>query len=110
GRRREHDRAAASRIRPPVRPSLTPVKDAWRKNAPEIAGLWNGAVPDFVLAAKPADLLPGVPVFCYHLVEAEALEADLAFLAANGYRTISSKELVDHLDGVRDAPERSVVL
>src|SRR2546429_6500796 len=44
------------------------------------------------------DALPicGVPVFSYHLVEPLELESDLEFLAANGYCTLGSRELLEH--------------
>jgi len=86
------------------------VRGAWRKNEAEIRGLFNGALPDFVTAARPRDALGGVPVFCYHLVEAASFEADLTFLAENGFQTLRGKDLVAHLRGERDLPDRSVLL
>ena len=86
------------------------LKDSWRKNAPELAGLVNGALPGFVLARRPKDTLPGVPVFCYHLTDGEALDADLDFLARNGYRTVGSAELMDHLSGAQALTGRAVML
>lgn len=86
------------------------VKDAWRKNVPEIVAWWNGSLPDFVTARRPAEALDGVPVFCYHLVEPDAFEADLRFLAKNGYRTVRPGELVGYLNGIAELPERSVLL
>ena len=79
-------------------------------NSAELMGLMNGAIPDFVMASRPANRLPGVPVFCYHLVEPEWFEADLDFLNRNGYHTLTTGELTDYLTGVRDVPERSVLL
>ncbi|MBN1238486.1 MAG: polysaccharide deacetylase family protein [Gammaproteobacteria bacterium] len=89
---------------------LDSLKDSWRKNAPELAALLNGALPRFVLERRPAERLPGVPVFCYHLTESEALDADLDFLARNGYRTIGSSELIEHLAGRHVLPDRAVML
>ena len=74
------------------------LQDAWRKNGPELRGLTNGAIAEFVTAQRPADVLDGVPVFCFHLVETGQFEADLAFLARNGYQTIRGQDLVDHLN------------
>ena len=79
---------------------------AWRKNVPEVAGLWNGALPAFVTARRPAERLAGVPVFCYHLVEPDEFGADLAFLRRNGYATLSSGAFVDVLTGRAALPER----
>jgi peptidoglycan/xylan/chitin deacetylase (PgdA/CDA1 family) len=89
---------------------LTPIKNAWRKNSAELMGLMNGAIPEFVMASRPPDRLAGVPVFCYHLVESEWFEEDLEFLKRNGYHTLTSSQLTDSLTGVRDVPERSVLL
>jgi peptidoglycan/xylan/chitin deacetylase (PgdA/CDA1 family) len=89
---------------------LTSLQDSWRKNSPELTGFLQGAIPGFVLQRRPAGELTGVPVFCYHLTEPESLEADLAFLADNGYRTIGSEELTDYLNGARALPDPSVVL
>lgn len=85
------------------------VSAAWRKN-PEIAGLFSGALPAFVVAARPAEPLPGLPVFSYHVVESGGLRADLEFLRRNGYRTVSGRELVPYLQGEAALPERSVLL
>lgn len=73
------------------------LKDSWRKNAPEVLGLFDGSMPDFITAVRPRDALPGIPVFCYHLVEAEQLGADLEFLRRNGYRTLSGDDFLQAL-------------
>jgi len=86
------------------------ISDAWRKNTPELMGLWTGALPDFVTARRPKEPLVGVPVFSYHLVEHEAFEADLEFLRANQYRTVRSAEMVAFLQGRCELPPRSVML
>lgn len=86
------------------------LRGAWRKNSPELLGLFDGSLPDFVTAARPAERLEGVPVFCFHLVEPERLHDDLAFLHRNGYRTLSAAELLAHLDDHAPVASRSVVL
>lgn len=86
------------------------LRDAWRKNGPEIRGFVNGAIPSFVTQRSPRDVLDGVPVFCYHLVEAESFAADLEFLRANGYRTLRGTDLIGYLQGEQAIPERSVLL
>ncbi len=85
-------------------------KDAWRKNVPELVAWWNGDLPQFVTAPRPREPLGGVPVFCYHVVDAESFRADLRFLRHNNYTTLSASELVQYLEGTRDVPQRSVVL
>ncbi len=86
------------------------IRNAWRKNAPELVGLSTGATPDFILARRPASPLGGVPVFGFHLVEAPTFQADLEFLTENRYTTLGASELVDYLSGRSGIPERSVLL
>jgi peptidoglycan/xylan/chitin deacetylase (PgdA/CDA1 family) len=86
------------------------LRDAWRKNGPEVLGLVNGALPTFVTRPRPRDDLSGVPVFCYHIVETEEFEAQLDFLKTNGYRTLSARELAEYLTGTRELTERAVML
>jgi len=88
----------------------TTIKDAWRKNAPEIAGWWSGALPAFVTARHPREPLEGVPVFCYHMVESDRLDADLEFLRRNGYGTLTAGDFVAYLTGSLSIPARSVML
>ena len=89
---------------------FTTVREAWRKNAPEAFGLLNGALPDFVTARRPRRDVVGVPVFSYHLVESDSFEADLEFLAINGYATLGGSDLVAYLSGARSPAGRSVML
>jgi peptidoglycan/xylan/chitin deacetylase (PgdA/CDA1 family) len=90
--------------------ALRAVSNAWRKNAPELSALWNGALPEFVTARRPADTPGGVAVFCYHLVESGQLEADLQFLKDNDYQTLGADEFIDHLVAGRAVRPRSVLL
>lgn len=89
---------------------VSALRGAWRKNEADARGIFNGALPDFVKAARPRETLDGVPVFCYHLVEPEDFEADLAYLARNGYHTLRAQDLLEYLREERDLPERSVLL
>jgi peptidoglycan/xylan/chitin deacetylase (PgdA/CDA1 family) len=86
------------------------LRDAWRKNAPEIAGFANGALPGFVRSQDPAEVLGGVPVFSYHVVDEATFAADCTFLRRNGYRTLSLDELLDIVAGRRPASGRDIVL
>lgn len=94
----------------PVVPAM--LRDAWRKNAPELEGLFNGALPRFVTANRPAEPLDGVPVFCYHVVDPSTFEADLRFLRDNDYRALGADEFVDWMrhDTGTPADERLVML
>ena len=82
----------------------------WEKNWPELHAALTGGLPGFIFSNRPAGLDSGVPVFCYHLVEAAAFEEDLLFLKHNGYVTIHADALLDHLLRRKPAPARSVVL
>jgi len=86
------------------------VAAAWRKNSPELFGVWDQSLPGFVTASRPPDDCGGVPVFCYHTVQAEELEADLAFLRINGYRTLRAQEFLDYLAGTWDPRCPAVLL
>ena len=88
---------------------LARVKSAWHKNSYELLGLFNGGVPEFVKAGRPAALGRGVPVFHYHVVTAAALGRDLDYLRVNGYRTLNGDEFLAHLNGTR-VFERPVLL
>lgn len=92
-----------------MRPLLS-LKDVWRKNAPEVLALWNGALPDFVTARNPRTPLGGVPIFCYHLVEHAGLYADLTFLRENNYRTLSASDFLGYMTDGKIIPDRSVLL
>jgi len=104
-RTRGHCRA---RVR--MRQLTATIRDAWSKNSPEVRSIWNGSLPEFIWARRPASRLDGVPVFVYNLVEPAQLEADLDFLQINGYETLSAKHLVGYLAGEISLPERAVVL
>lgn len=86
------------------------LENVWRKNAPELVGLLDGALPDFVTRRQPEGVPNGIPVFCYHLVEAAGFEADLIFLRDNGYRTLSGSEFAAFLEGRFPITGRAVLL
>ena len=89
---------------------MTTVRNVWRKNAPEVIGMFDGSLPGFVTAARPRELGPDVPIFCYHLVEPGRFRADLQFLKNNGYRTLSATEFLEYLQGSRQLAGPSVML
>jgi len=89
---------------------VSTIQSAWRKNSPELLGLFNKALPDFVTRRKPRDQARGVPVFCYHIADPESFAGDLEFLVRNNYSTISATEMVHHLRSQQKLPERSVML
>jgi peptidoglycan/xylan/chitin deacetylase (PgdA/CDA1 family) len=86
------------------------VRDAWRKNSPELLGLFNGSLPACVRRAGRGGELDGIPVFSYHVVAAERLALDLTFLERNGYTALRLDELLDCVAGRRPFTGRQVVL
>lgn len=84
--------------------------DFSRKNWPEVRALLKGGIPGFVLAPRPRPELPGVPVFNYHLATEKSLARDLAFLAANHYRTLDADGLLAVLGRRQEFTGRQVVL
>jgi peptidoglycan/xylan/chitin deacetylase (PgdA/CDA1 family) len=67
-----------------------------------------GRYPPFVTGG---DLPRGhVPVFVFHSLEPESFGRKLAYLADNGYVTLSATEYFQFLLGTRPAPQRAVVL
>ena len=86
------------------------LRASYRKNAPEIAALGRGLYPRFVFARRPSELRGEIPVFHYHDVDPPGLERDLAFLATNGYATLTSAEFVRCLTGAAPIADRAVLL
>ncbi|MDP8237133.1 MAG: polysaccharide deacetylase family protein [Candidatus Erginobacter occultus] len=80
------------------------------KNWPELRALLTGGIPAFVTAPRPPPFRGGVVVFCYHLADPVSFEADLRFLAANGYRTTGADELLEYVGNRKTLPEPTVVL
>ncbi|RYZ66186.1 MAG: hypothetical protein EOP08_05425, partial [Proteobacteria bacterium] len=94
---------------PSVMGPLKRARSAWHKNSYEILGLVNGGLPGFVHLPWSASPGFGVPVFHYHVVTPQALEADLCHLRTNGYTTLDGDAFLAHLRGDRPA-ERAVLL
>jgi peptidoglycan/xylan/chitin deacetylase (PgdA/CDA1 family) len=67
-----------------------------------------GRYPEFVRGGA----LPRghVPVFVFHSLEPASFGRRLAFLAANGYVTLSADDYFEFLMGTRPVPDRAVVL
>ena len=90
--------------------SSNPLREAWRKNWPELDAALRGGLPSFVVGSRPDSLGDEVPVFVYHVVTAEEFDADLRFLKSNGYRTLCADALLEHLRNERRASPGAVVL
>lgn len=71
---------------------LPMVSAVWRRRRRSLARLLRTRYPPFLLGLPRRS--PWAPVFVYHEVEAAAFEADLRFLAENGYRTLGADEFL----------------
>lgn len=83
---------------------------SYRKNAPDIMAMLTRNYPSFVTARNPESLRDEIPVFTFHTVEPVAFEAQLQYLAHNGYRTLSGAEFQAAMSGEIAIPPKSVVL
>lgn len=85
-----------------------------RKNFHEIsleAGhLVNGRYPDFVRLRQPPPLTNGIPVFMFHSIKPDVFEAQMRFLASNGYQTITCDEFYEMITQHRPIPPKTVLL
>ncbi len=86
------------------------LRKIWEKNWPEVQAGFKGGLPKFIFSRNSNEYGPGIPVFCYHIVNEKDFEADLKFLSQNGYETIDADSLIDHLKKRKFANRRSVVL
>mgnify|MGYP003766194407 CR=1 FL=1 len=82
------------------------------KNLAEISStaldLAGGRYPSFVYGVG---IRPGqIPVFCFHSAEPDLFEPRLAFLAENGYATLTADEYLSVMRGEMTPPPRAVVL
>jgi peptidoglycan/xylan/chitin deacetylase (PgdA/CDA1 family) len=89
---------------------LATVRSFYRESRQESVWLRTGCYPDFVTAREPPALHLDVPVFVFHSIDEINFEAQLAFLAENGYATLTGDQFLCHLTGEQKAPPRSVLL
>ena len=86
------------------RPFVNRLNWSVEKNLPDIRALTRHGYPDFVHRSKPPSRLDDVPVFCFHQVTSERFEEQLGYLARNGYRSLTARELWEISRG--SAPNR----
>jgi Polysaccharide deacetylase len=75
------------------------LRSSFAKNAPELRAFVTGNVPSFVIPPGRAAV---VPVFFFHAVAPDRLEAQLRHLACNGYRTLDADGLEARLRQPRE--------
>lgn len=86
------------------------LKNSYSKNMPEINAYRKKLYPEFVLSDKVKTIKDEIPVFTFHSVEPEKLEAQLQFLATNGYTTLKANDFFEAIVGGKSVPERSILL
>lgn len=94
----------------PAQSILATARSFYRESLQEASWLRAGCYPDFVTAREPHVLDQDVPVFVFHSIDPVEFEAQLAFLADNGYRSLTGDQFFVHLTGGWPAPPRSVLL
>ncbi len=77
---------------------------------PELRWMHSRAAPAFVRGGPPGQDAGYLPIFCFHTLLPERFDAQLRFLAANGYRCVSLDEAVRWMRGEGALPDRAVVL
>jgi peptidoglycan/xylan/chitin deacetylase (PgdA/CDA1 family) len=82
----------------------------WMKNGDDIRAMLTGSLPRFLKAPDDSDLEDEVPVFCFHSVQADLFEAQLRYLATNGYQTITADDLLAVMRGEQPLGGRTVAL
>lgn len=89
---------------------LRKVSDIYRKNKDDLQALLFAGYPQFVF--RTLDQLPSgqIPVFTFHRASTGNLDAQLRYLAENGYRTLDGDELQALLTGKSKAAGNSIVL
>lgn len=70
------------------------IASAAHKNGPEFLAWVTGRMPSFVYARRK---FSDIPVFCFHSARYPEFEQQLGFLAKNGYRTLTSDELLERV-------------
>ena len=78
----------------------------FKKNGQEMLAFFSGRLGQILNPATPQE----VPVFVFHSVAPEPFEAQLQFLADNGYTTIDADTLFDVYAGRTEAAPRTVAL
>ncbi|HEX7974179.1 MAG TPA: polysaccharide deacetylase family protein [Anaerolineales bacterium] len=93
-----------------MKPLLHKISNSYRKNKDDLRALLLGGYPQFVF--RNLDRLPQdqIPIFTFHGVSAGYFEAQLRYLAENGYRTLDGDELHALMVGKTKAARNGVVL
>jgi peptidoglycan/xylan/chitin deacetylase (PgdA/CDA1 family) len=85
------------------------IKGVWEKNGPDFRAVLNGNLPT-ILGRNGKGGFEPLPVFVFHTVQPDLFEAQLSYLAENGYRSLDGDGLLKQLDHGQSLEERTVAL
>ena len=93
-----------------LRSGILKIENIYRKNKDDFRALFGRYYPQFVY--KPLPFLPAgeIAVFAFHTVDPDYLERQLQYLKENGYQTLNATELLQTINGTRQAERNTVVL
>jgi peptidoglycan/xylan/chitin deacetylase (PgdA/CDA1 family) len=91
-------------------PICHPIVWKLTKNEQVLRSLLLGQAPEFVRRRNAPPPEGEIPVFTFHAVHADILEAQCRHLVENGYRTLPLEEFEACLDGSGPVPRRQVLL
>lgn len=86
------------------------LKWSFRKNYPDLRGLFSFEYPNFVFLRNPSALKDEIPVFTFHSVEPKSFEEKLKFLKENDYYTLNSEEFYQCLTKNQHIQKNSILL
>ena len=82
----------------------------YRKNWPDIGGVFLRNYPNFITANKGKLEKNAFPVFVFHRVKPDLFEEQLQYLHENRYVTLSADEFLVYLTGDRKGTGREILL
>ena len=86
------------------------LSDMYRKNREDLRALFLREYPSFFYRSSHGIERGEIPVFAFHSVLPDRFESQMAFLAANGYRTLDADGFLEILLGRKPLREHTVVL
>lgn len=86
------------------------LSEMYRKNRDDLRALFLWEYPSFFYRGSRGIERGEIPVFAFHSVLPDRFESQIAYLAANGYRTFDADGFMNILLGRKTAQENSVVL
>jgi peptidoglycan/xylan/chitin deacetylase (PgdA/CDA1 family) len=86
------------------------ISKVWEKNGPDFKAVLNGSLPKTLRGNDQQDHRETLPVFVFHSVEPIRFEAQLRYLAENGYRSLDSRKFLEKCLAGSSKDSKNVVL